>query len=198
MQTTLRFLQQENARLQEENQRLQDELGLLRDYLKALSALENAADRLSSEQEFFPLLRKILYYALSLLDATDGSVALLDRETEELVFAVVRGAIEDDLIGFRLPQGEGIMGWVATHGKPTLVNEVDQDWRFSPRVDMLFGFDTRSMLCVPMGIGSQILGVIAVVNKHSGTDFGEIDQSLLSILARTAAVALSGFDEGEG
>ena len=85
MKATLRFLQQENARLQEENQRLQDELGLLREYLKALSALENAADRLSSEQEFFPLLHKILYYALSLLDATDGSVALLDRETEELI-----------------------------------------------------------------------------------------------------------------
>ncbi len=196
MNTTLRFLQQENARQQEENQRLQDELDLLREYLKALSALENAADQISCEQEFLPLLHKILYYALSLLDATDGSVALLDQKTEELVFAIVRGAIEDDLVDFRMPQDEGIMGWVATHGEPTIVNEVDQDWRFSPRVDMLFGFDTQSMLCVPMRIGPHILGVIAVVNKHSGAGFGEIDQSLLSILARSAAFALSGFDEG--
>lgn len=195
MDQTLRFLQTENSRLQAENRQLHDELYTLQEYISTLAALESAAEELTSEQELLPLLDKILYYALTLLDSTDGSVILVDEEADECVFAVVRGAIESSLVNFRMPRDEGLTGWVVTEGLPLIVNDVKQDLRFSPQVDRLYDFDTRTMLCVPMKVGKRVLGAISVINKHSGEDFTKIDLDLLSILARTAAFALSQYEQ---
>ena len=195
MNQTLRFLQQENARTQAENKQLTAELRQLKDYLGALSGLEHAADQLSSEQELFPLLDKILYYALTLLDSSDGSLFLVDEETGELVFTIVRGAVESSLVNYRMPKTEGLTGWVVVHGRALIVNDARQDWRFSPTIDAATGFVTRNMIIVPMKVGRRVIGAIDVLNKHSGADFTEIDEDVLSILARTAAIALSQFEE---
>jgi GAF domain-containing protein len=190
---TMRFLQQENARLQMENKELLEELHQLRDYLSAVTGLETAAEHLASEQELFPLLEKILYFALTLLDSSDGSIFLLDEEADELVFAIVRGAIESQLVNYRMPKTEGLTGWAVVNGQSVIVNDVRQDWRFSPTTDERFGFETRNMLIVPMKVGREVIGAIDVLNKHGGADFTEIDRDLLAILARTAAFALSQF-----
>ncbi len=190
---TMRFLQQENARLQMENKELLEELHQLRDYLSALTGLETAAEHLASEQELFPLLEKILYFALTLLDSSDGSIFLLDEETDELVFTIVRGAIESQLVNYRMPKTEGLTGWAVVNGQSVTVNDVRQDWRFSSTTDERFGFETRNMLIVPMKVGREVIGAIDVLNKHGGADFTDIDRDLLSILARTAAFALSQF-----
>ena len=195
MNQTLRFLQQENARTQAENKQLTAELRQLKDYLSALSGLENAADQLSSEQELFPLLDRILYYALTLLDSSDGSLFLVDEEKDELVFTIVRGAAESSLVHYRMPKTEGLTGWVVVNGQALIVNDARQDWRFSPTIDEVFGFVTRNMIIVPMKVGRRVIGAIDVLNKHSGADFTEIDKDVLSILARTAAFALSQFEE---
>ena len=195
MNQTLRFLQQENARLQAENKNLHDELHQLRDYVSALAGLEYAAEQLASEQELFSLLDRILYYALTLMNASDGTLYLLDEETDELVFAVVRGSVESNLINHRMPKTEGLTGWVMVNGRSLIVNDVRQDWRFSPRLDQRHGFETRNMLIVPMKVGRRVIGAIGVLNKHSGADFTEIDENLLSVLSRSAASALSQFEE---
>lgn len=193
MSQTIRFLQQENARLHAENRRLVEELHRLRDYLSALTGLEMAAEHLVSEQELFPLLDKILYFALTLLDSSDGSVFLVDEETDELVFTIVRGAMQSEMVNYRLPKTEGLTGWAVANRQSVIVNDVSQDWRFSPATDERFGFETRNILVVPMKVGRQVIGVIDVLNKHGEADFTEIDRDLLSILARTAAHALSHF-----
>ena len=87
------------------------------------------------------------------------------------------------------------MGWVTANGQPVIVNDVDQDWRFSPTVDRLFNFRTQSMLCAPLKMGERVLGAISVINKHSGAEFVEIDQTLLSLFGWIAAVALIRFEE---
>jgi transcriptional regulator with GAF, ATPase, and Fis domain len=193
MDQIIRFLQQENARLQRENEYLQKDLLVMQDLLQALPRLNEAADQLASEQEIAPLLDKILYYALTTLDAADGSVCLVDKEANELVFLLVRGVIEKGLVNYRMPRKEGITGWVVENGRPALVNNVKQDVRFSPRVDQLFAFDTISMVCAPLKCGCQTFGAISVINKHSCRDFNVVDQSLLSLLGRIAAIALGKF-----
>lgn len=191
MSQTVRFLQQENARLHAENRHLVEEMHQLRDYLSALTGLEMAAEHLASEQELFRLLDKTLYFALTLLDSSDGSVFLLDEETDELVFTVVRGSMQSQMVNHRLPKSEGITGWAVVNRQSVIVNDVDQDWRFSPNTDERFGFETRNILVVPMKVGRRVIGAIDVLNKHGEADFTEIDRDLLSILARTAAHALS-------
>jgi len=191
----IRFLQQENGRLSEENKDLHGQVQALQQYLISVEELHWAAQRITSEQNLLALLDEILYHAMHLVKAGDGSVLLLDEETNELVFAVVHGDIEGELRGFRIPAATGIAGWVASETKPAIVNNPRQDWRFSPVVDELFGFVTRSIICVPMSTRSKTVGVINLLNKEEETLFVEADVALLSILAHVAAVSLEAMRE---
>jgi GAF domain-containing protein len=188
--STLRFLQQENTRLRDENQTLRDENQALHRYIDALEDLYWAAQQISSEDNLLDLLEQILYNAMVVLRAEDGSLLLLDEETDELVFAVVHGDIRGELRGYRIGGDIGIAGWVATEGEPLIVNNPRQDWRFSPQIDEAFGFVTRSIICVPMITRGKLIGVIELLNKYNGNEFMQTDATLLSILGHVSATAL--------
>lgn len=196
--STLRFLQNENRRLREENESLREEVLALREYMKALRTLHQATETITAEQQLEPLLRRIMHAALRVMDAADGSLALLDEEAGQLVFAVVLGELRSSLQGYRIDKNMGIAGWVASHGEPVIVNNVRQDWRFSPFVDDSFGFRTNALICVPLAVGEKVIGVIEVLNKFSGEDFTETDLDLLTILASVAATAIDKVHRTEG
>ncbi|MBI1878661.1 MAG: GAF domain-containing protein [Chloroflexi bacterium] len=191
METTsaLRFLQQENTRLQDENKTLREDSLAFRHYMEALKDLYWATQRITSEENLFNLLDQILYNAMSVLRAEDGSLLLLDEETNELVFVLVHGDIRNKLRGYRIKSNTGIAGWVARQREPLIVNNPRQDVRFSLDVDEEFSFVTRSILCVPMITRGKLIGVIEIVNKRA-EEFTETDTTLLLILAQVAAIAL--------
>ncbi|KAB7506654.1 Dual 3',5'-cyclic-AMP and -GMP phosphodiesterase 11 [Armadillidium nasatum] len=59
----------------------------------------------------------------------------------------------------RIPWGSGIIGYVAEKG------EVDD--RFNQEIDIMTGYKTRSLLCMPITDSSgEVLGVAQVINKH--------------------------------
>lgn len=189
--TTLRFLQQENTRLHEENKILQEENLALRGYMGALNDLAWATQQITSEENLLELLDQILYNAMSVVRAEGGSLLLLDEESDELVFVVVHGDVEDQLKGYRLSKAVGIAGWVATNRQSLIVNAPRQDQRFFGEVDEIFSFFTRSILCVPMVAHNRLIGVIQSINKHGEENFVEADATVLSILGQVAAIALA-------
>ncbi|MCK4962880.1 MAG: GAF domain-containing protein, partial [Anaerolineales bacterium] len=104
---------------------------------------------------------------------------------------VVHGEARDSLTGYRLPPGQGIAGWVATNRTPLVLRDVRNDPRFFPQVDETFGFQTRTLACVPLLDGERVLGVIEAINKISDREFSPEDHDLLLIVAQLAAVAIS-------
>jgi GAF domain-containing protein len=186
----IRFLQQENARLKDENQLLNDEVQALRRYVRALQGLQQTVHRFTPEQDVLALLDTTMDCALELLDATDGSLMLVDEETDELVFVLVHGAVRETMTGHRFDRRKGIAGWVAERGEPAIVGNVRTDARFLPEMDERFGFVTRSLVAVPLAARGKVLGVIEVLNKRSGEEFTDDDASVLSILAALSASAL--------
>jgi GAF domain-containing protein len=188
--TPLRFLQQENARLQEENKVLRQENAALHHYMKALKDLYRANEQIISEENLFQLLDQILYNAMAVVGAEDGSLLLLDEDTDELAFVLVHGDVGHQLRGYRIGTDTGVAGWVATHQKPLIVNNPRRDQRFSPEIDETFSFVTRSILCVPMIAWGKLFGVIELLNKQGEEAFSEADATILLILAHTATIAL--------
>ena len=186
----IRFLQQENSRLKQESEQLKVENLALRQYMDALEDLHWATLQITSEENLLNLLDQILYNAMSLLKAEGGSLLLRDEETDELVFVLVHGDIQQKLRDYRIQGDVGVAGWVATRGKPLIVNNPRQDRRFFLEVDDEFGFITRSLLCVPMMTHGKLVGVIELLNKQGNAGFLEADATLLSILAHVAAIAL--------
>jgi len=193
---TLRLLQRENADLKDENERLQEEVLALREYLRGLQALQQDTQAITSTQDLELFLGKVLYTAMKAMDAAEGSLLLVDYDTDELVFAVVKGTLQSKLRGYRIPKTTGVAGWVATHAEPLIVDRPWLDDRFYSRVDETFGFKTISLICAPLLGQEKVIGVIEVLNKFSQQAFNEIDLDLLTILAHIAAEAIERIEGG--
>ncbi len=123
-----------------------------------------------------------------LFDIEAGTLYLFDRPTQQLIFEVVLGPHQDTLSRQRLSIDRGIAGWVVRYGEPLLIPNVRRDQRFEGMFDNQNGFQTRSILCVPMIAMGQVRGVIQLINKLDG-DFNERDLLLMRILAAMGALA---------
>jgi signal transduction histidine kinase len=123
-----------------------------------------------------------------------GSVAstlfLLDEETGELIFSTPTGPMAAKLADQRIKKGQGIAGWVVEHGEPAIVPDVSQDARFFDGIDDTTGFQTKSVLCVPLLLKGQPIGALEAINKQDGSSFTEKDALLLSAFAEQTVMAV--------
>lgn len=186
----LRALQQENIHLKEQNRELAEELSHLRHAIRALNLLEQSLDEISPNTDVHALLNGILMAALQAVHAEEGSLLLLDEETQELVFVDAVGQKRDQLLATRMPASQGIAGEVIRQNAPVLVEDVRQEPRWYEQVDTLIGFETQSILGAPVLEKGRVLGVLELVNKQDGSAFDEEDQDILMLVARFAAMTL--------
>lgn len=188
------FLRSENARLREENEHLKEELWSLREFARILNELGEQSRRVTDDSELLPMLNDILLKTLALLDAPDGSLALLDESTNELVFVLVCGKLAADLEGYRMPANEGIAGWVVQNQEAVFVRDARRDERFFANVDDQFKFNTQSILAAPLIGDGKVLGVIEALNQPGDEPFSESDMELLKLLCWFAGEALANIE----
>ena len=185
----IRYLQQENARLRVENEVQRQEIATLRRYVHALSELYQVAQRLADEPDPWHVFVQQLDEVRRVVGAEESSLSRLDRDTDELVFAIVHGPLAKLMEGHRFRSDEGVAGWVLNNGGPVIVNNPRQDWRFSSEIDDEFSFLTRSILCVEVVGDGEPLGVVELINKEPH-GFTEAVATLVSVLGHIAAIAL--------
>jgi signal transduction histidine kinase len=89
-----------------------------------------------------------------------------------------------------MPADRGIAGWVATHGIPQIVNDVEQDARWYDAIARDTDFINRSLVCVPIRLRDRIIGVMQLLNKRGGENFTDQDVQLLTTLAAQAGIAI--------
>ena len=186
----IRFLQLENARLTEENRDLREEVETLRQVLDAMIVLQDLSNSITSKTNILGLLDRILESSLKAINASAGSLILIDEDTHDLVFTVVHGSARETLVNYRLPRGTGIAGWVAQHVEPVVIPNARLDPRFSWTVDNLFHFETRTMMCVPIATSNRVVGVLTALNKNNNKEFTSIDLALFAVVAQLAATAM--------
>lgn len=187
-------LHSEIEQLRSDNRILKEGVASLHRAFASMQRLTDMMENVSPESDVFDLLDTILEAVLSGIEASDGSVMLVDDETNELVFAIVSGQVRDKLTGHRLPIGTGIAGWVAQKGDPVIVPNVHLDPRFSRSVDRDFRFKTQSLICTPMIYNGKTLGVIQGLNKIQGKQFLPGDLTLLQVVAYLAAEAITRYE----
>ncbi|MBI4229530.1 MAG: Flp pilus assembly complex ATPase component TadA, partial [Planctomycetes bacterium] len=89
-----------------------------------------------------------------------------------------------ELKKIRLRSGEGIVGAVIGSAKSDLVEDARKDPRFASRVDSETGFETRSMITVPLRSRDKTIGAIQALNKTTKDKrFTREDLSLLEEVA---------------
>ena len=155
-----------------------------------LTTLNEMTRQLTSTLELEPLLQNILKSAVDILNCEAGSLLLLDEETDELVFQVAVGPVAGRLINRRMPSKSGVVGQTVVSRAPVIVNNTQASEIWFAGTDQQTGFNTRSLLVVPLLVKDSLLGVIEVVNRKDGMPFVPDDQALLMAFASQAAVAI--------
>jgi signal transduction histidine kinase len=89
-----------------------------------------------------------------------------------------------------LAKDEGIAGNCILDKSAILVNDVQNDARFSRRADKKTGFTTRSILCVPLIVDGESIGALEAVNKQNKEGFDKHDLLLAEAVASQIAVAI--------
>lgn len=107
------------------------------------------------------------------------SVWSINKATQGIRFLTNMGIGSDELIDVELPLGEGFVGYVAETGKWIYSNAVLHHPRHHSGIDEKTGFETRSILCVPLTYQGEVLGALQLLNPTDG-GFSErdVDQAM--------------------
>ncbi len=181
----------DNARLYQELQNSKRDLGYQMNKLAMLYDVGRALNVIDDRNR---LLTEILGRAAAIAEAEKGSIMLFDEATDELVVQVVRGIdpeteqkiLNGEIETKRLRRGEGVAGQVAASGTPLVVNDVLDGSDFvrsqTSRVS--------SILCVPLRVHGDVIGVLNITNKFRGKAFTDADLQIIQQVADQAAVAI--------
>ena len=158
-------------------------MGRRQELEKRQSLLARFGRMVAAETHLDGLLTIIAEEVRNILSADRCSVFLVDPYKGELWTKIALGMEEKIL---RIPLGQGIAGFVAKTGSAVNIRDAYKDTRFAQDLDRITGYQTRSVLAVPLrGRDGKSLGVFEVLNKSKGS-FNEEDEGLLRILATMA------------
>ena len=122
------------------------------------------------------------------MEARIVSIMLVDPDQGDLHVAAARG-LDETALHRRTHYRGGVAGAAVIAGGPILVDNIETDRRFSkPSHPQYF---TKSLLCAPLAVGGETVGVLNVNNKESHEEFDEDDLAVLTALVARLSGALS-------
>jgi diguanylate cyclase (GGDEF)-like protein len=161
----------------------------LRVTAQRLAILSDIVKTANSILEPRKVIELIMEKVQQLIPSEAWSMLMVDEEKQELTFELALGEKGKDVSSFRVKIGEGVAGWVAQTGKPTIVNDTSRDPRFTGKFDSKTQFRTRSILCAPLISRGRTIGVVEIINRLGGK-FTQADLEILLTLVEPCAIAI--------
>lgn len=151
--------------------------------VRELETLQSIGHALTSTLDLDQVLSRVVEAAVSLTDAEEGSLLLLDEYTHELVMRAARNFDDQFVRTFRLRSEDSLAGEVIRTGTPML---------FGPNMPQKIktSYLVRSLIYVPLRMQNRIFGVLGVDNRINARTFADTDVTTLNALADYAAIAI--------
>jgi signal transduction histidine kinase len=159
------------------------ELAELRAKYERLQLLHQVGNVIHSTLDPQTALQLITDQAVKLVNASSGSIVLINPTTQFLEILAGHG-LPKGAAALRLRVGEGMTGWVARTDQALLCTDVRQDPRY-----IMVREEVRSELAVPLRVNGEIRGVLNVDSDRVGAFTAE-DQKLLEDLAAQASAVI--------
>lgn len=137
------------------------------------------------------VLQQVMEMSKEILSCEASSILLTNPDTEEMLVSLPTGPKKDFLKGKLLPVDKGLGGWVYRNERPAIVADVLIDERFDKEIDLHIGFETRSIMAVPLHANGECVGVLEVINKKDDT-FSQHDMRILIVIGNMIATSLAG------
>ena len=167
--------------------------------LEELNTLIHITQTITSSLDLQEVIRFTIQQVHDSWNIEASSLWLLNEETQTLRVLTNVGTAVEELGKLELNIDQGIVGKVVRSGKAIYTNEVAGDKYHYREADEKTGFQTRSLLCVPLIFRGQVVGAMQLLNKKDG-DFDEADLERARAIAAAIAIAVTNallFDEAE-
>jgi sigma-B regulation protein RsbU (phosphoserine phosphatase) len=155
----------------------------LRQSVDTLSRLNDLAMSMSVAAGPEEAVETLVDRSMRAVNAEQATVKLLGRDKSSALDTQVDVVVSSaEHHSFRVD--EGLLGWMLLNNKPLILNDPHNDDRFR-------GFDwhssIRSVMCLPLTIKNELIGILTMYNKRDPAGFTEDDQRLLSIISANSA-----------
>ena len=175
---------------------------------RALRLLYEISRLLNGKLDVLDVLQPILEAMGSHLPIVRGAVTLLKRDTKEILIDVAYGMTATEQSRGRYQLGEGVTGQVVASGEPVVIPRISDTSRFLNRTGArnLVNDKDAAFLCVPIKLGSEVLGALSVDHRAEESAHLDAHLQLMTVVAsmiaqaveaRRAVVELSAHDDGE-
>lgn len=157
--------------------------------VQEIAILHEISEVLSSSLNLKELVHKTFEILDSKLGMTHGTFRLFNPATNEITTEIAYGMTEEAKRRGKYKLGEGVTGTVVEEGEPKIIPRIDEDPLFLNKTRARGDISRKniSFICVPIKLGTEVMGAISVDRPFSeDADYSE-DVRFLSIIAAMLA-----------
>src|SRR5215211_1390756 len=145
-----------NARLYTESQR----------QARVMTALAEGAAAMNASLRMDDVYQRILIQTMQALQVETVAVGMLDGE--QIVYRAAAGQNAGNILGRKIPLGQGIAGAAALEGHGVVVPDVSQDKHYG-EADQFGGIEMRAVVIAPIQSQGRVIGIIEAINPIAGS-----------------------------
>ena len=153
-----------------------------------LEALAEIGGVINSSLDTKHVLDAVMDSLILLMQAKRGFLMLRD-ETGDFQVQIARDADHQDLTENDFLYSKGIVRRVLRDGQAVLTTSAKDDPRFEQQASVA-AYQLLSILCAPLKVKDELIGVIYVDNSAQSGIFGNDDLELITAFSNQAAVAI--------
>jgi signal transduction histidine kinase len=160
---------------------------LLERRVAQLALLNNIGKNIAAVMPLEDLFEKVVHEVKKNFGYHHVALFTLDNQQGDLVMRARAGAFAEIFPEVhRINLGRGMVGWVASHGKKILANDVNIEPHYTNFYPDVI---TQSELSVPIQVGDEVVGVFDIQSPQKNA-FDDNDVLVLETLADQVAVAI--------
>ncbi len=169
---------------------------VLEDQLKFQKRLNNITNKIHAAKDTSDILLNLQGEILGLFDADRITIYMVDGIKRQIVSKFKTG---NEVSEIRVPIGnDSIAGYCAASGRmvsianaydDTELKKLNPSLSFDKSWDEKTGYKTNQVLVAPVSYNKYLLGVIQLINKKSGKQFTQEDQTSVQEIAKVLGIA---------
>jgi len=178
----------EMFRIEKSLEQISEKLEIFQKEHSNMLALADVGQVINSSLELDEVLRIVMDNIVRLTKAERGFLMLRD-ENGEMAIRMGRNWEMESVDSSEVNVSKTIVQKVIESGEAIVTTNAQEDQRFSGHASIV-AFNLRSILCVPLMVKNELIGVIYADNRIRTGIFAEGERDLLAAFANQAAVAI--------
>ena len=158
------------------------------DELTNMIALANISQMVNSSLEVDEVLRIAMDTVIRMINAERGFLMLRNADNQ-MIIRTARNWEQESINSKESSTSRTIITRVIESGESILTTDAQEDPRFGAQ-ESIIAHNMRSILCVPLKVKNDLIGVIYADNRIRSGIFTEVSRNVLSTFANQVAIAI--------